>query len=193
MKTALLLKNIQQYVALDEVEIQYLDSLLITKTFKQGEVIARRNEPARYMMYATEGYLMTFYTDEEESDHVVQFAGPGWWSGDLYSLAENVPTIYTTQALSDGEVLLLPKVAQEHLLAKYMKFERYFRIIFQNSLMRMQQRIIEHYTVPAKDRYLAFIKKFPNLEQHVPQKYIASYLGITPEFLSKIRRTLVPK
>jgi len=95
--------------------------------------------------------------------------------------------------LTDGEVLLLPRLAQAHLLENYIAFERYFRITFQDALIRQQHRFIESHTDSAEDRYQAFVHKFPGMEQYVPQKYIASYLGITPEFLSKVRRKLLHK
>lgn len=131
---------------------------------------------------------MTFFTDKEGNDQVIQFATSGWWTGDLHSLTTQQPSIYTTRALADSEVMLLPKVRMEELLERYPVFERYFRIMFQNSLVTHQNRIIEAFAITAEDRYTRFQKKYPQLEQYVPLKYIASYLGITPEFLSKIRR-----
>lgn len=190
MNTAILLANINQYITLDEAETSYLESIVITRSFKKNEVIVECGEPARYLILVNAGFVMSYYTDKEDVDHVVQFASNGWWTGDLYSLAENAPTIYTTKGLTDGEVLLLPKLAHNQLLEKYVKFEKYFRIIFHNALMRLQFRFIENYSTTTEERYLAFRTRFPDMEQHVPQKYIASYLGITPEFLSKIRRKL---
>jgi CRP-like cAMP-binding protein len=190
MNTSVILAHISEYVTLDEEEKEYLSSVLICQTVRQGELIVKKGDPGRYMVHANSGYLMTYYTDASGSDHVVQFASAGWWTGDLYSMAKNVPTIYSTRALTDSEVLLLPKVAHEQLLQKYMKFERYFRIIFQNGLMRLQYRLMESHSASAEERYRSFRERYPNMEQHVPQKYIASYLGITPEFLSKLRKKI---
>src|SRR3954469_2323066 len=126
MNTAILLANINQYVTLDEAETSYLESIVITRSFKKNEVIVQCGEPARYLILVNEGFVMSYYTDKDNLDHVVQFASNGWWAGDLYSLAENTPTIYTTKGLTDGEVLLLPKLAHNQLLEKYTKFEKYF-------------------------------------------------------------------
>jgi CRP-like cAMP-binding protein len=90
-------------------------------------------------------------------------------------------------------VLLLPKSHMDQLLNEAPVFEKYFRIIFQNSLITHQNRIIQSYSSTAEERYLAFREKYSTLEQYVPLKYIASYLGITPEFLSKVRRKLMDK
>jgi CRP-like cAMP-binding protein len=188
-----ILTNINQVVQLDSAESAYLGSVLIPRPFKQGELIVKSGDTARYMMFVNSGYIMSYYTDQLGNDHVVQFAANGWWCGDIYSLSQNPTTIYSTKGLTDGELLLLPRSAQDSLFEKYNKFERYFRITFQNSVIRHQLRFIEGYSTTAEERYQKFISTYPNLEQHVAQKYIASYLGITPEFLSKLRKRLLVK
>jgi len=136
---------------------------------------------------------MSYHTDDTGTDHVIQFATAAWWTGDIHSLFRHVPSIYSTRALTDSHVMLLPQAAMEPLLEAIPRLERYFRITFQNSLVTHQSRIIQHYTFTAEERYQAFREKYPSLEQYVPLKYIASYLGITPEFLSKIRRKIMEK
>lgn len=190
MNTQIILNNIQQTVQLDEHETAFLESVLIKRPFKQGELLVESGDSARYMIFVNTGYLMTYFTDQDGTDHVVQFASGGWWVGDIYSLSKEGQTPYTTKGLCDGEVLLLPRLAQNQLLETYIKFERYFRITFQNSLLRQQLRFIESHSTSAEERYQSFIATYPNIQQYVPQKYIASYLGITAEFLSKVRRKL---
>jgi CRP-like cAMP-binding protein len=185
-----ILANINQYIHLDEAEIEFLLSVLIPRPFKQGELMVKSGEQARYMIFVNAGYLMTYYTDISGADHVIQFAGEGWWSGDIYSLSEHSTTQYSTKGLSEGEVLLLPRLALNQLLENYVKFERYFRIVFQKGLMRQQLRYIEGHATSAEERYQSFVRTYPAIVREVPQKYIASYLGITPEFLSKIRKNL---
>ena len=133
---------------------------------------------------------MSYYADQAGADHVIHFSGEGWWCGDFYAMSENPVTPYHTRALSSGEILLLPRLALNQLLKDRPVFERYFRIIFQKALMRQQMRYIESCSTSAEERYLSFIKAYPTIFRDVPQKYIASYLGITPEFLSKIRKKL---
>lgn len=188
MNSDIILSHINEYVRLNEAETEALTSVLISRPYKQGELIVRGGEPARYMMYVNTGYLMTYYTDKGGLDRVIQLAGGGWWSGDIFSLTNESSTLYSTKGLCSGEVLLLPRLAQQHLLEKYVVFERYFRILFQYYLIRQQMRFVEGYSTPAEERYETFINKYPGVEKHVPQKYIASYLGITPEFLSKLRK-----
>ena len=187
MSNDILLSLINQYVTLDEEETAFIESLVVSRPCKRNEVIAQSGKASRYMILVLSGYVMTYYTNNEGVDHVVQFAGSGWWTGD-----QNSPALYSTRALTDGEIILLPKAAQDVLMERHIKFERYFRHVFQHALMRMQARFTESHQ-SAEERYLAFRARYSALEQHVPQKYIASYLGITPEFLSKVRKKLLQK
>lgn len=193
MDIQLLLTHMRQFVEPTQEEIAFLEAGLIARPFKQGEIIVQSGDPARYLAFVNQGYTLTYYTDGEGIDHVIRFAAAGWWSGDLYSLSREPLTPLTTKGLSDGELLLLPRLVQDQMLEKYLKFERYFRNLFQTALMRQQMRFVESHSVPAEQRYLKLKETFPGVEQYLPQKYIASYLGITPEFLSKIRKQLSRK
>lgn len=193
MPSTQLIKSIEKYFPLEDLEKKYLQSILHPLKLRQGEFIEEAGEVSKYFINVTSGCLMTYFTDKEANDHVIQFATSGWWTGDLNSFTKAQPSIYSTRALVDSEILLLPKKEMDELLTRYPKFERYFRILFQNSLITHQQRIIRNLSMPAEGRYQYFLEKYPTLEQFVQQKYIASYLGITPEFLSKIRRKLMEK
>ena len=188
-----ILTTIGKYITLTQEEQDFLVSSLVVQHLKQGEFLERAGDPNTHLNYVNTGCLMTFYTDTNGNDHVLQFATSGWWTGDLTCYVKNSPNHYSTKALADSEVILLTKVAMDTLLEKYPKFERYFRIIFQNSLITHQERILQGFSATADERYQSFLEKYPTLEQYVPLKYIASYLGITPEFLSKIRRKLMEK
>jgi CRP-like cAMP-binding protein len=191
MNTANLISAINKVVALSEEEASYFESLLLPMKVRQGEKLEKPGETSKYFINVVSGCLMTYFTDKEGIDHVIQFAQAGWWTGDAASLTRKIASIYSTRALTDSEVLLLPQTGMDQLLEKYLKFEKFFRILFQNSLVTHQNRLIQNLSATAEERYRAFGKKYPALEQYVPQKYIASYLGITPEFLSKIRRKLM--
>lgn len=183
-----ILSHITRHVTLTKAEEDFFISILLPVKLKQGEFAEKAGEITHNFIHVNSGCLMTYFTDKEGDDQVIQFATSGWWTGDLHSLTTQQPSIYTTRAIADSEILLLPKVRMEELLERFPVFERYFRIMFQNSLVTHQNRIIEAFAFTAEDRYTNFQKKYPQLEQFVPLKYIASYLGITPEFLSKIRR-----
>jgi len=193
MNTTTLISAVTKVVGLTEEEASLFASLMLPLKVRQGDTLEKPGEVSKYFIYVVSGCLMTYYTDKEDVDHVIQFAQAGWWTGDPSSLTKQIPSIYTTRALTDSEVLLLPQIAMDQLLEKHLKFEKYFRILFQNSLVTHQNRLIQNLSSTAEERYIAFGKKYSSLEQYVPQKYIASYLGMTPEFLSKIRRKLMEK
>lgn len=183
-----IISQINKHVSLEEKEALYFSSLFIPAKIKQGEFIEKVGKVSTNFVYVNSGCLMTYFTDADGTDHVIQFAMAGWWTGDLHSFTKEEPSIYSTRALADSEVFYLPKEDMEAMLEKLPKLERYFRILFQNSIVSHQHRLIQNLSVTADQRYENFSKRYPSLEQYVPLKYIASYLGITPEFLSKIRR-----
>lgn len=193
MNTDIILTNINSQVTLSDQETEFLKSVVIARPFKQGELIVRAGDPARYLMFVNSGYLMTYFTDAEGKDHVVQFATNGWWAPDLYSLSKEPNTPYSTRGLCDGELLLIPRLSLDQMFRVCANMDRYFRIQFQNTVIRHQGRILKRHTAPAEERYQEFIDTYLRMEQYVAQKYIASYLGITPEFLSKVRSKMARK
>ena len=146
MDTSGIINSISRYVLLDEVERLYVTSLLLPLKIRQGESTERVGTISKGMIYVNTGCLMTYFTDKQATDHVIQFATAGWWTGDLHSFTSQTPSIYSTRALADSEVLLLPKNDMDQLLERFPKFERYFRIIFQNSLVTHQHRIIQNFS-----------------------------------------------
>ena len=130
---------------------------------------------------------MTYYEDKNADPHVLQFAQKLWWTGDLEAFRSLGPSFYSIKAITNSSIMAISYPEFEELCLSYPVFERFFRIIFQNSLVSHQKRIMRNISSTAEERYEAFIKNYPRLELTVPQKYIASYLGITPEFLSKLR------
>ncbi len=193
MDTSSILSHITRHVHLSDEEKQFFTSILIPVKLRQGEFAERAGEITANLIHVNTGCLMTYYTDAEGNDQVIQFSTSGWWTADLHSLTNQQPSIYSTRALADSEIFLLPKIRLEELVERYPIFERYFRIMFQNSLVTHQNRIVQAFSFTAEERYDYFQHKYPHLEQFVALKYIASYLGITPEFLSKIRRNRMKK
>ena len=159
MDTKSILSHIGRHIVLDEREVSLFTSMLLPLRVKQHEEVARRGEQTRYFIHVNSGCLMSYFTDSNDVDHVLQFATAGWWTGDLQSFTRQVPSIYTTRALADSEVFLLPKASMDELMEKVPKFERYFRIIFQNSLITHQDRLLQTYSVTADERYRAFREK----------------------------------
>lgn len=185
--------KLSRYIQLDDGEAEFFLSLLKPAHIKKRKFLLLSGDVCPYFSLVTRGCLMNYYTDDNGFEHVLQFATHMWWTADLESLIKGTPALYSIQALADTDVLMLSRANLDRLYLEAPKFERYFRIIFQNALMAHQQRIIQNIAFPAEERYVQFREKYPHLEQMVPQKYIASYLGVTPEFLSKVRRRLAKR
>ncbi len=156
-------------------------------------MLLNEGEVCRHSIFVTSGCLKGFTVDKQGIEHILNFAPRDWWIGDMYSLISQKPGVLNIEAIADTEVFMLGRDSQQLLYEKVPKFERFFRIIIENSLVANQQRLINNLSLSAEERYLEFIRKYPSILENTPQHSIASYLGITPEFLSKIRARLAKK
>jgi len=136
------------------------------------------------------GCLRGYTVDSNGFEHVLSFAPADWWMGDMYSLTTQKPGNLYVEALEDTEVLLLPKISQDKLFEQIPQLERYFRILAEKSLVAYQQRMVDGLSLNAAERYKRFCNRYPTLIFHLPQKQIAAYIGVTPEFFSKMRKEL---
>lgn len=190
MDSELILKNVARHIALDERERDFFLALLEPATFKRKKLYLEAGTVCKYSAFVVNGALKSFTVDQDGKEHILSFATKDWWISDMYSLLSQKPAILNIEAIADSEVLMLSRDNHQLLYEKVPKFERFFRILVENSLVANQQRLIDNMSSTAEERYLRFIKKYPTIPSCVPQHNIASYLGITPEFLSKIRARL---
>lgn len=191
MPFELLLNNISRYIQLDETEKAIFTAYLQTKKVKRKQVLLSDGEICKYSYFVTSGCLRGFTVDKNGIAHVLSFAPPGWWIADMYSLISQKPGILNIEALEDTEIILLSKANQEKLYHEVPKFERFFRILIEKSLVASQQRLVDNVSLTAEERYSIFCKRYPTLIDHLPQKQIASYIGVTPEFFSRMRAGMV--
>lgn len=185
-----IIANISRHVSLTDEEREFFLSLLHSKTIKRKSFLLQEGDLCRFENFVTKGCLKMYSVDKNGLEHVVMFAIEDWWVGDLYSFLSDVPTIFYIEAIEDTEILQISKADLDKLYDKVPKFERFFRIMFQKAFIAQQQRINTNLSANAEERYLTFITKFPHLEQRLPQKQIAAYLGMTPEMVSIIRRKM---
>lgn len=190
MAFSLILKNVARYIDLTQEESEFFSSLLEPRLLERKKVYLRAGGVCNYSAFVVNGALKSYTVDAQGKEHILSFATRDWWIADLYSLLSRKPAVLNIEAIEDTDVLLLSRSNQQLLYQKVPKFERFFRIIVENALVASQQRLIDNMSVAAEERYLNFIKKYPDIPASVPQRSIASYLGITPEFLSKIRSRL---
>lgn len=190
LNTELILANVSKHIELDEWERELFLSVLEPKVLPRRMVYLRQGEVCRHVAFVVSGALKSYKVDDEGKEHILNFALRDWWIADLYSLISGKPAVLSIETIEESEVLLLAQQDQQMLYEKIPKFERFFRILVENALVASQQRLIDNMSLTAEERYLQFIKKYPGIPVLVPQHNIASYLGITPEFLSKIRSRL---
>jgi CRP-like cAMP-binding protein len=182
----LLLSNVSKYINLSDAEKETFFSYLKTKSVKRKEFLLNEGEICKYSAFVTSGCLRGFTVDSNGAEHVLSFAPPDWWMADLYSLFSQKPGILSIEALEDTETILLSKANQEKLYIEIPKFERFFRILTEKSLVANQQRIVDNVSLTAEERYNIFCKRYPTLINHLAHKQIASYIGVTPEFFSRM-------
>jgi CRP-like cAMP-binding protein len=184
----LIFKNVETVIVLTEAERSQVASFLTEQVINKRDYVLRAGEICRHACFVQSGCLRIFYTDEKGIEHVVKFAVENWWAFDLASFTTQTPAYYSIQALEPTVLSLLPYDQYEKLYVAVPAFERFFRIMFQQSYILLQQRLTQNQSGDAAERYAHFCAKYPGLDQRIPQKEIASYLGITPEFLSMLRR-----
>jgi CRP-like cAMP-binding protein len=184
----LILKNISRHVALDPEEEKIFTSLLVHRSLRKRQYLLQAGDVSRYENFIVKGCLRAYTVDKKGDEHIVMFGIEGWWISDLYSFLTATPATQHIDALEDSEVLSIEKAELEKLYQRIPKFDRFFRILLQNAFVAHQQRVLAAISQTAEEQYLDFIKKYPALEQRIPQHQIASYLGITPETISRIRK-----
>lgn len=184
----LIRSHISRYIQLSEEEFNHFISLTKHRKLRKKQYLLQAGDVCRYESFVLKGCLRAYSADDKGQEHVVQFAIEDWWIADLHSFLTQTPAAYHIDALEDSELLQLDKASLETLYRDLPQFERFFRIMIQNAFIASQQRIAAAISETAEQRYLHFIQKYPLLGQRVPQHQIAAYLGITPEFLSRIRK-----
>lgn len=193
MDTDLILQNISRHIQLEKTETDFFISLLQTKKLKRKEFLLKQGNICKTENFIVKGCLRTYTIDDNGFEHIVMFGIEDWWVGDLYSFLSQSPATYFIDALEDTEILQITKSDLDKLYERVPKFERFFRLILQNAFIAQQQRINQNLSFTAERRYLDFIAKHPNLEQRLSQKQVSAYLGITPVFLSMLRKKLSQK
>lgn len=188
--SALLFQKLDEKVQLSEEEKTLVKSFFLTKKLRKKQYLLQEGDACKYVTFVEEGLLRSYSIDEKGNEHILQFAFEGWWIGDQYSFLTGEPSVYTIDALEDSQLLLLTKEAEEQMMQAVPKMERFFRILMQNSLIAMQRRLVNSLSKTAEEKYNDLTVSCPSIPQRVPQHMMASFLGITPETLSRIRKQI---
>jgi len=193
MDPSLILQSLAKHIQLTEKEQAYFISLLMPKQIKKKQFLVRENEINTFSSFVISGCLRAYSVDRNGFEHIVQFAPEGWWIADIFSVISKQPGKLNIDALEDTQLFSLKRKDQEVLFETYPKFERFFRIITENSIAANHHRLMDYMGLTAQERYEGFCTRYPALIKRLPQKQVASYIGVTPEFLSKMRSTLLRK
>ncbi|WP_303315572.1 Crp/Fnr family transcriptional regulator [Flavivirga abyssicola] len=188
-----LLDYINKNVSLTEAEEEVLLSKVIYRTYLKGQFIVQQGDVCKYECFVLSGCTKTFHVDNEGQEHIIMFSIEDWWTADMGSFITQTPADFNVQCLEKTELIMFSYDVIEDLYAAIPKLERFFRQIIQKAFIASQKRIIRSFSLTAKDRYIYFRNQYPKIEQRIPQYMIASYLGITKEFLSKIKSDLIFK
>jgi CRP-like cAMP-binding protein len=189
----LILENIAKHVSLTPEEQALFLSKLETKTYKPKTILLNAGEVCKHSYFVNSGILRSFNINDNIVEHVLSFACEGWWMSDMYSFFSQKPGQLFIEVLEEAEVVSLSKENQEKLYLEIPKLERFFRILIENSLVANQQRLMDNLSLPAEERFEKFTTKYGSLVHKVPQKQIASFIGVTPEFFSKMKARLLKK
>jgi len=190
MSFDLLISSISRHISLTVEEIEFFISLLKSKSLANGEFLLREGDVCKFQSFVVKGCLKTYYQDENGFEHIIDFSIEEWWADDLYSFLTQTASKSNIKAIEDSDILQIGKFDLELLYQKIPKFERFFRILFQNAYITQREQISLALSASATERYLLFLKRKPYAEKRFSQKEIASYLGITPQFLSTLKKKL---
>jgi CRP-like cAMP-binding protein len=193
MTTSLLETNISRNIALDKGEWERFIKPFCAKTVKKKAFLLQEGEVCGFEAFVNKGCFKIYHIDDKGFEQVVYFAIEGWWITDLDSFINQTPAQLFIQALEDSEVLMIGKADKEKLYEDVPKIERLFRIMTQKTHVALQRRMIDNLSKPADQRYVEFLQRYPQIARRLTNIQIAAYLGVSHEFVSKIRKKLASK
>ncbi len=185
------LEYINKIISLTAEEETILLSKIVHRNYHKDQYITQQGDVCRTVNFIISGCTKTFYMDGEGHEHIVLFAIEDWWTSDLGSFITQAPADFNVQCIEHTELIQFTYKNLEELYKEVPKLERLFRKIVERAFVASQKRIIRNFSLTVKERYQIFKKTNPKIDQRVPQYMIASYLGVTKEFLSKIKSQII--
>ena len=185
-----LIEYFNRHISLNDDEISFLKEVFTIRKLKRRQFILQSGDVCKMNTFVVEGCLKMYYVDNNAKEHNLQFAIENWWIGDIGSFHSEEPSKLYIEALEPSSILQIKKEDQVKLFVEYPKFNRIFRVITENALVSAQRRIIQNISSTAEQRYLDFLAHYPYFFNRISNVQIATYLGVTPEFLSTIRKKI---
>jgi CRP-like cAMP-binding protein len=184
---AVLIQELKKHINLTADEEELITASFRYKKVRKNQFLVQPPDIALYEHFVLSGCLMEYYLDDNGTQHTLIFAPERWWTTDLQSFLKKKESRYYIEALEDTELLIITKEALDKLLNEVPLLNNYFRILYQNAILGLEERLLNVLSSKVEERYLRFLKKYPQLENRLPQYLIASYLGVTPEFFSRVK------
>lgn len=180
-------------VPITNEEMGVIKQYLTPKKLRRKQFLLQEGDVCKFIAFVERGALRSYSIDEKGVERIIQFALEGWTISDLYSFLTAEPAIYTIDALEDSELVLISKSAHEELLKTLPKYETWIRLQITGAYLAMQRRLTSIISLSLEERYASFTSVYPEIVQRVPQHMIASYMGLTPETLSRVRKKMTGK
>lgn len=188
-----LIDHFKQYIPLNQDELKLLEGRVTARNIKRKQMILQEGFVCKHYTFVVSGCFKMYGVDDKGYEHNIQFAAESDWIADIGSFHSQKSSKLFIEAVEPSEIL---QIAQPDLYFLYInipKLDRIFKVIVENKYVELQNRVLQTFSSTAEQRYLSFLEQYPNLANRLPNTQIASYLGITPEFLSKIRKDLSRK
>ncbi|KAA2239831.1 Crp/Fnr family transcriptional regulator [Chitinophaga agrisoli] len=184
---ATIIQEFKKHIQLTVEEEALITASFRYKKVRRNQVLVQPPDIALYEHFVISGCLVEYYLDDNGTQHTLSFAPQGWWMTDLRSFLMKQESRYFVETVEDSELLIVTREQYDELLRKIPLLNNYFRILYQNAIIGQEERLLNVLSTKVDERYLRFLKKYPQLENRLPQYLIASYLGVTPEFFSRVK------
>jgi len=187
-----LFSHITEKVQISEDETELIKGLFVSRKLKKRQFLLQEGDVCKHLSFVSKGLLRSYNIDDKGAEHISLFAWEGWWISDFHSFLSGDAAVFNIDALENTELLMITQPNYEALTLAVPTMDRYFRILYQNSLVTKDRRLMSSITHNAEDKYRQLVEKHPDIHKRIPQNLIASYLGIAPETLSRIKKNVSP-
>lgn len=187
----IIFKHLEEKVTLTQTEKEIIKTFFKPKKLKKKQFLLVEGHVCKYMAFVSKGLLKAYNIDDKGNEHINQFTPEGWWTSDMSSFFRGENAFYSIDAMEDTEVLLITSEDFDTLTVQVPVMDRYFRLLFQNSLITKERRLISSYTHTAEEKYKYILENNSDLIKRIPQNLLASYLGLSPETLSRLKKNVI--
>lgn len=188
-----LLDHFSNYMVLNRKEANDLEKRLKERRIKRRQFILQQGDLCKHYSFVVDGCFRMYKVDDKGNEHNLQFAVEGGWIADIGSFHSEIPSELYIEAMEQSVILQIAKEDLLYLYTEHSVFDRIFRVLVENAFVNLQKRVLQNISATAEERYLYFLKNYPKLFNRISNVQIASFIGVTPEFLSKIRKEITSR